>query len=116
MDTQLIDGINPSPLDAKILALAEQQPHNPFPGVDRHVAVLNEQGQMYRVVTFGAPIEASRFVDACTGLGLIDRVGFSDTLLMEADSLTGKPIRTPFAAILQVGTEPHGLPVWPFKS
>lgn len=113
MDTKRISDIEPLRIDGEILALAEQHAGNPYPGIGRHVAILNDRGQIYRVITLFDPIDASRFVCCCTVLGMVDRVGWSNVHLHEVDSLTGDLIKTSLSAILQVGREPHPLPTWP---
>lgn len=114
MKSRLSAGVAPLPLDAQIEAFVrEQGDDNPFPGPTRGTAVLNAEGQLYRTILSDSPNEASRAADFLLSLGLIDRVGFSQSNLQVVDSLTGQPLETRWSGVFQQGDHPHPIPAIP---
>ena len=111
--TQLFDGVTPLSIDQKILTTAAENARDGYPGNTRGIAILNNDGVLYRVIGCQSPYEASDVVDALIKLGLTDRVGFDRENAVEIDTLTGKPIDTLWSAVLQVGSVAHPLPVLP---
>ena len=113
MLTQLFDGVTPLSIDQIILTTATENARDGYPGSTRGIAILNEEGVLYRVIGSQCPHEASDVVDALLKLGFIDRVGFDNRKNVEIDTLTGKPINTLWSAVLQFGQAAHPLPPLP---
>lgn len=113
MPTQTISGVNPLPIDHQILALIDDESDNPHAGNTRGIAILNAEGQLYRMIFCSTPGRAYATVGRLMSLGLIDRVDFNDSTFRDVDSLTGEIINTDWSAIMQMGTTPHPLPAVP---
>lgn len=65
MHSKLKPGIAKSAIDAQIEKFVSDQEENPFPMVDRYIAVKNEAGEVYRVIVADGiheAIEADQFL------------------------------------------------------
>ena len=114
LDTRQIQGIQPMTRDREILAIARKHSFNPWGAIPRRVAICNEAGQLYRVVTFTDPIDAARFVDHVKAeFGFIDRVGYDAGMDRLIDDFTGQPMPFDCAAFLQLDRVARPLPVLP---
>ena len=113
MLTQLFDAVTPLAIDQIILTTAAKNARDSYPGNTRGIAILNDDGVLYRVIGCQCPHEASDVVDALLKLGLIDRVGFDNRKAVEIDTLTGKPVDTLWSAVLQFGKIAYPLPPLP---
>lgn len=112
MLTQLFEGVNPLSIDEHIAAACRSNAdeNNFFPGGTKGIAILNTEGQLYRVIGAQGHGEASRMVDALTALGLLDRLGFDNATLRVTDTITGKPVDTRWSAVMQEGRTAHAIP------
>lgn len=114
MLTQLFKGVAPLLIDPEILAVMKKKADHGLGGPTRGIAILNDAGQLYRVIGADGPMEAMNVVEALRDdLGLFDRVGWSNDLLSDVDTLTGRKISTNWSAVLQVGRTPHPIPAVP---
>ena len=106
---EVTTGVN----DELVQSIIAEHSDEGFGGVDRFIGVLNEQGELYRIIVAESPIQASRVVDALTSMGLIDRIGVSPKNYDYVDSLKGTPIRSGWTALLQTSKIPYSIPALP---
>lgn len=112
MLTQAFDGITPLPIDNEILAGVEDEGYNPFPGNPRYLAILNDQGQLYRVICCYGPGSAIGAAQHLAGLGLVDRIDMPPPHYRPTDLLTGRAINTQWDGVFQLGSTAHPIPAF----
>lgn len=110
MFSQLIQGVAPLALDNDIAAFLKKKRANPYPGASRWIGILNDAGNLYRVIVADMPSDASGVADFLSGLGLVDRIGYDEMTFAEIDTVTRRPIRTAWTCLFQAGREPYAIP------
>jgi HNH endonuclease len=93
-------------------AIAEHSDQG-FGGVDRFIGILNNEGNLYRIIVAESPIQASQLVGSLIDVGFIDRIGQDPKTFDDVDTLNGQLIRSKWTALLQESKTPHPIPAMP---
>ena len=73
MITYLVNGATQSRLDAQIMAFVQEHPDYPlWPRVDMQVAIKNESGAVYRIVSANGVIEMIRTEKFFSEIGCVE--------------------------------------------
>lgn len=99
--------------DDLIKSVIAQHSDECFGGVNRYIGILNQSGQLYRVIVAESPIQASNVVEGLALNGFLERFKFDNRTLNIVDILTNKPVNSNWTAILQQSEIVYPIPVLP---
>ena len=110
MRTTVMKGVRPPPFDQHIEAFAKGQTNFPHPTNLQRLAVLNDEGKLYRVIELDSVSTAIALMNSLAAHDVWDRIKVCRQKFDVIDLLTGEPYRGQYDAVLQVGIEAHPLP------
>lgn len=113
MRTHHIEGITPLPFDDDIVAIVNDRDHNLARRQQSYVGILNEEGELCRVIVARSGVVAGGVADTLRVLKLNNRIRHSDRATSATDTVTSKPIRTRWHSVMQLGCRPWPIPDLP---
>ena len=113
MRTHHIEGITPLPFDDDIVALVNDHAHHLPRRQKSYVGILNENGELCRVIVARSGVVAGGVAETLRVLKLNNRIRYNDRATSATDTVTSKPIRTRWHGVMQLGCRPWPIPNLP---
>ena len=110
LDSRRLPNTVPLPLDGEMLRFLLAREQDVLQRQPQEIAVLNQVGELYRVITLGARRDLDALLASFASRGLSNRIQLNRDTLTEVDVVTGQQYLGPYTAILQIGATAFPLP------